>query len=133
MCSSDLHLAELADGKVREFELSPAEAGLECCSLADLKGGDPAYNAEAVRALLDGAPGPFRDFVLYNSAAALIVAGKADLLKDGVAQAARAIDDGAARATLDALIALTNTEPLAPEEDEAGEEDGGEDRAENRE
>lgn len=126
------HVAELADGKVREFELSPAEAGLECCSLADLKGGDPAYNAEAVRALLDGAPGPFRNFVLYNSAAALIVAGKADSLKDGVAQAARAIDDGAARATLDALVMLTNTEPPTPEEDEAGEEDGGEDRAENR-
>jgi anthranilate phosphoribosyltransferase len=63
--------------------------------------------------MLDGAPGPFRDIVLYSSAAALLVAGKADDLKSGVALAAEAVDSGAARRTLAQLVAITN-EPVAP-------------------
>ena len=65
-------------------------------------------NAKALTALLDGAPGPYRDVVLYNGAGALVVAGKAKSLTDGVALAADAIDAGRAKATLERLIAITN-------------------------
>ena len=102
------HVAELIDGAVRTFDVSPAEAGLGQCAPADLVGGTPAENAAAIRALLDGAPGPLRDVVLLNAAAALIVAGVAADLPAGVALAARAIDQGAAKAKLDSLVAITN-------------------------
>jgi len=113
------HVAELEAGKVRTFEVTPAEAGLETCSLADLKGGDPEENAKATIALLGGERTPFRDIVVYNSAAALIVAGKAQDLKAGAAMAAAAIDDGKARGVLDRLVDITNQEappesPKAP-------------------
>src|SRR5690606_23857613 len=85
-------VAELVDGEVRSFEVRPKDAGLPERSFDELKGGDAEFNAEAVRALLDGAPGAFRDFVLINSAAALIVAGKANGLRSGVDMAAAAID-----------------------------------------
>jgi len=102
-------VAELRDGEVRLFEVSPADAGLATASPADLKGGTPEDNATAMRVMLRGALGPFRDIVLYNAAAALMVADKADDLRDGVARAATAIDEGAAWATLEKLIAITNT------------------------
>ncbi len=105
------YVAELMDGEVRCFEVTPEDAGLSRAAPEDLKGGDPDTNAGAMRAMLDGEPGPFRDVVLYNSAAALIVAGKAGTLKDGVALAAAAIDEGKARATLDRLVAITNSGP----------------------
>ena len=77
----------------------------------DLKGGDATTNADALRALLDGLRGPYRDIVLLNSAAALIVAGQADDLASGVARAAAAIDGGAAKAVLGGLVAITNEAP----------------------
>ena len=83
-------------------------AGLATATLEDLRGGDAEHNARAMRALLDGAPGAFRDIVILGAAAALIVAGKAADLKDGAAQAADAIDSGRARDTLAQLIAITN-------------------------
>ena len=101
-------VAELKDGAVRTFEVSPDEAGIDLASPDDLKGGDPDTNAEALNAVLDGKPGPYRDVVLYNTAAALLIADKASDLKDGVAQATAAIDDGEARKTLDQLVAITN-------------------------
>ena len=73
------------------------------------KGGDGDQNAAAIEDLVDGKPGPYRDIVLFNAAASLIVAGKAFDLKDGVAQAARSIDDGAARAALDKMVDITNS------------------------
>ncbi|HEY0526579.1 MAG TPA: anthranilate phosphoribosyltransferase [Stellaceae bacterium] len=100
-------VAEWRDGEVATFEVEPDAAGLPRASLAALKGGDPAANAATMHALLDGAPGPIRDIVLLNAAAALVVAGKAETLRDGVAQAAQAIDSGAARHVLHRLIALT--------------------------
>ncbi len=103
------YVCQLADGKITEFEVSPADAGLPTVSPEDLKGGDPEANAEAIRELLAGVPGPYRDIVLYNAAASLIVAGAARDLKDGVALAAKSIDDGAARAALDKLVAITNS------------------------
>ncbi len=106
-------VAELKDGAVTTFEVTPADAGLATTTLEDLKGGDAEHNAQAMRRLFDGAPGPFRDIVVLGAAAALIVAGKAADLKDGAAQAAEAIDSGRARDTLTRLIAITNEAPPA--------------------
>jgi len=101
-------VAELKDGNVSTFEVSPEDAGLPTVSPEELKGGDGAHNAEALRAVMDGAEGPYRDVTLYNAAGALIVAGKAGDLKQGVGLAAAAIKDGKARAALDAMVAITN-------------------------
>jgi len=106
-------VAEWKDGKVTAFEVTPEEAGLPRATAAALKGGDPATNALAVNALLDGHPGAYRDIVLYNSAAALLVAGKAASLRAGVQMAADAIASGKARATLEKLVAITNSKPAA--------------------
>jgi len=100
-------VAELKDGVVNVFEVTPEDAGLPRASLDGLKGGDGAYNAQAIRALLDGAPGAFRDAVLLSSAAALIIAGQATDLRAGVARAAKAIDEGAARRALERLVEIT--------------------------
>jgi len=105
-------VAELKGGKVTSFEVTPEQAGLPRATLADIKGGDPTANAARLRALLEGEHGALRDIVLLNSAAALIVAGKARDLKEGVALAAKSIADGAARRALDRLIAITNDRPL---------------------
>lgn len=104
-------VAEWKDGKVTTFEITPEEAGLPRAKPADLKGGDSETNAEALRGLLKGDPSPYRDIVLLNAAAALIVAGKVETLTDGVGMAARLIDSGAAGKALDRLVAITN-EPL---------------------
>jgi anthranilate phosphoribosyltransferase len=106
-------VAEWKDGKVTSFEVAPDEVGLPRATPADLKGGDPATNALALNALLDGHPGAYRDVVLYNSAAALLIAGKAADLRAGVQMAAEAIDTGKARATLEKLVTITNAKPPA--------------------
>ncbi|PWE17230.1 anthranilate phosphoribosyltransferase [Marinicauda salina] len=101
-------VAELAhDGTIRRFTVTPEDAGLPRADLADLKGGDPETNARALFALLDGAPGAYRDIVLLNAAAALVLADRAGTLKEGAELAAAAIDDGRARAALDALARIT--------------------------
>jgi anthranilate phosphoribosyltransferase len=100
-------VAELQGGTVRCFEVTPEQAGLPRGRPEDLRGADAETNAQAIRALLTGAPGPFRDIVLLNAAAALVVAGRADDLRAGVAQAAQAIDSGAADAVLGRLVAIT--------------------------
>ena len=102
------YVAQLKDGRVDTFEVAPEDAGLPRATPQDLRGGTPEDNAKALTALLDGAPGPYRDVVLYNGAGALVVAGKAKALSDGVALAADAIDTGRAKATLERLIAITN-------------------------
>ncbi|MEX0808099.1 MAG: anthranilate phosphoribosyltransferase [Dongiaceae bacterium] len=102
------HVAELSGGQVRRFEVTPEEAGLPRATAADLKGGDAEANAAAIRALLGGQHGPYRDIVLLNAAAALLVAGKAPNLKAGVADAAKAIDSGGAKRALERLVAVTN-------------------------
>ncbi|PWC55819.1 anthranilate phosphoribosyltransferase [Azospirillum sp. TSO22-1] len=101
-------VAQLKDGDVTVFEVTPQDAGLSPANPTDLKGGDAQVNAEAMRALFDGAPGAYRDIVLLNAAAALIVGGKADDLKAGVRLARHAIDSGGARTTLQRLVAITN-------------------------
>ena len=103
------YVAALEGGKIREFEVSPADAGLEVCTPEALKGGDPVENAAAMRAMLGGEAGAYRDIALMNAAASLIVAGKADDLKSGVALAKTSIDSGDALACLEKLVAITNT------------------------
>ena len=106
-------VAELSDGAVRLFEITPEEAGLSRGNAADLRGGDPAHNAAALRAVLDGARTPYRDIALLNAAGALVVAGRAATLRDGAEMAARAVDDGRAVDTLRRLVAASNAEPAA--------------------
>jgi anthranilate phosphoribosyltransferase len=101
-------IAELKDATITEFEVTPEDADLPRATLADLKGGDATLNAAAIRDVLRGEPGPFRDIVLMNAGAALIVGGKAADLPDGVVRAAHAIDSGAAAQALDKLVAVTN-------------------------
>ena len=102
-------VAELREGTVDTFEVSPEDAGLPKANPDDLKGGDPELNAQAMKDMLAGGTGPFRDVVLYNAAAALMVADKAETLIQGVALAAAAIDGGKAMETLDKLVAVTNS------------------------
>ena len=104
-------VAELKPGgDITTYELSPSDAGLETASLDDLKGGEPEENAEAIRALLRGVTGPYRDIVLFNAGAALKLAGLAEDFTDGARQAARAIDDGRAAHALDRLAAASHGE-----------------------
>ncbi|WP_333795199.1 anthranilate phosphoribosyltransferase [Hyphomicrobium sp.] len=97
----------LEGGKITTFEVTPEEAGLQRVSLAELKGGDCTMNAQALRDLLSGAPGPYRDIVLLNTAAALIVSGRAETLIEGAGIAEEAIRSGRATAALNKLIAIS--------------------------
>ena len=104
-------VAALKDGAVREFEVVPEDAGLKRASLADLKGGDPTENAAALRRMLDGEPGAYRDIAVLNAAAALVVAEKApDLMTAGLLAEA-AIDNGAAKHALAKLVEISNSAP----------------------
>ncbi|WP_323006348.1 anthranilate phosphoribosyltransferase [Pseudorhodobacter sp.] len=102
-------VAALKDGAITEFEIHPEDAGLPVYPFEAIMGGSPAENATALRALLHGAAGAYRDAVLLNSAAALLVAGTASDLKSGVEMAKSSIDSGAARAKIDALIRITTS------------------------
>ena len=102
-------VAELKDGKVTSFEVNPEDAGLPIAATEELKGGDADYNADAIHIMLDGEASAYRDVVLYNAAAALNVADKVDNLKDGVAMAAKAVDSGKAKQTLEKLVEITNS------------------------
>jgi len=95
-------------GRLRHIEITPEDAGLPRARLDDLLGGEPAYNAQRLRELLAGGGGPYRDIVLLNSAAALIVADKVADLPTGVAAAAKAIDSGGAADVLKKLVAVSN-------------------------
>jgi anthranilate phosphoribosyltransferase len=103
-------VVELKGGALHAFELTPEAAGLPRAAPAALKGGDPAYNAKAIADVLDGAQGAYRDIGLMTTGAALVVAGKAGSIKEGVAMGDAAIRSGAARRTLDRLIAVSNSE-----------------------
>ncbi|MBX2805071.1 MAG: anthranilate phosphoribosyltransferase [Hyphomicrobiales bacterium] len=98
-------VVELKDGKLSSFEVTPEEIGLRRVKLDELLGGAPKESASSIRTLLDGQTGPFRDIVLLNAAAALIVAGKAENLKHGAEVASASIDEGKARTALERLIA----------------------------
>jgi anthranilate phosphoribosyltransferase len=107
-------VAEWREGRVRLFNITPEAVGLPRVDLADLRGGEPLHNAEALRVLLDGAAGPYRDIALLNAAAAFLVADVVETLHDGVALGAEAIDSGRARTALERLVAATHTpEPVS--------------------
>ncbi|WP_316168593.1 MULTISPECIES: anthranilate phosphoribosyltransferase [unclassified Bradyrhizobium] len=102
-------VAALENGNIRTFEVSPEEAELDRCGGDGLKGGDAAANAVALQSVLDGMPSPYRDVALLNAAAALVVAGRAKMLKEGVAIGKESLDSGAAAARLKQLIAVSNS------------------------
>lgn len=111
-------VAALENGEVSTFDVAPEDAGLERSAPEGIRGGDAEHNAEALKALLNGATGPYRDIVLLNAAAALIVADRATDLREGADLAAQQLDNGAAKAVLERLVAITNAPP-PKEEDEA--------------
>jgi anthranilate phosphoribosyltransferase len=102
-------VAALEKGEIRSFEVTPEEVGLKRVAGEALKGGDAAANALALRTVLDGLPSPYRDVALLNAAAALVVAGRAGDLKEGMALGRRSIDDGAAAERLKRLISVSNS------------------------
>ena len=104
-------VAEWRSGALRHFQVTPEAAGLARANPVDLRGGDAATNAAALAYLLEGQPGAYRDIVLLNAGAALVIAEKVKRLPDGVALAASVIDDGSARRTLERLVAITNEPP----------------------
>lgn len=97
------HVTALKDGAIHSFTVTPEEAGLPRAPIAAIKGGDAPFNAAALQSLLQGTPGPYRDTVLLNAAAALIVADRATTLREGVGLAIRSIDSGAAFGALEIL------------------------------
>ena len=102
-------ISELKDGHVTSFEITPEAVGLKRSSFEDLKGGDAAHNADALRHVLAGKPSAFRDAAVMTAAAALVVAGRADGLKQGIAAAQQAIDSGAAEKALATLVKVSNS------------------------
>jgi anthranilate phosphoribosyltransferase len=104
------HVAALEDGKIRTFDLTPKDFGVETVTINDLKGGDGVANAAALREVLSGRKNPYRDISLCNAAAALVVAGKAETLVDGMKIASASLDEGRAAAALDRLVAVSNEE-----------------------
>lgn len=103
-------VAALEDGAVRSFEITPEDVGLKRVPFDALKGGDAEENAAALRDVLAGTASPYRDIVLFNAAASLVVAGKAASLTDGVTMAADSIDSGKASAVLETLAVVSQRE-----------------------
>jgi anthranilate phosphoribosyltransferase len=99
-------VAEFREGQVRLFTVTPEAVGLPRAALAELTGGTPAENAQALRELLQGKPGPYRDIVLLNSAASFLVGEVVETLREGVELAAKVIDDGRAQRALDKLVEI---------------------------
>jgi anthranilate phosphoribosyltransferase len=106
--TGETHVAELANGRIRTFTLTPEEFGLSRHTKDELRGGDATYNAEALRNVLSGKAGAYRDTVLMNAGAGLVIAGRAATLKEGMDTAAAAIDAGKALAVLDRLVKVSN-------------------------
>ena len=102
-------VAALENGSIRSFEVSPEDVGLKRVAGEALKGGDAAANAFALRNVLSGLPSPYRDVALLNAAAALVVAGRAKDLKEGLALCTKSLDEGAAADRLKRLVAVSNS------------------------
>jgi anthranilate phosphoribosyltransferase len=107
--SGPTSVTALEDGEIKTFEIAPEELGLRKVKPEALRGGDAETNAKAVLGVLKGQPSAFRDVALLNAAAALVVAGKAKDLKDGLHAAAHSVDSGEAEGRLDRLIKVSNT------------------------
>lgn len=105
--AGDNQVVSLQDGRVQAFTITPEAAGLKRAPVSAIAGGGPAQNAAALRGLLQGALSPYRDTVILNAAAGLIVAGRVQEIRTGVTEAAACLDSGAALATLEALRRAT--------------------------
>jgi len=101
-------VAALENGKIKSFELSPSDFGVDTVELQAIKGGDGIVNAAALRDVLSGAKNAYRDIALANAAASLVIAGKAETLRDGMRLAAQSLDSGATAGALDKLVAVSN-------------------------
>jgi anthranilate phosphoribosyltransferase len=106
--SGKTKVAEVRDGKVRSYEVTPEEFGLQRAPLSSISGGDATTNAAIIREILDGVRSPRRDIILLNAAAALVASGKANSIAEGVPLASESLDSRAALKKLEALIAFTN-------------------------
>jgi len=102
-------VVELRHGAIRSFTIAPEDFGIARSDGAALKGGDAAQNAQAIRGLFEGVPGPYRDIVLLNTAAALVIAERAADMPSALVLAADALDTGKAKATLAGLVQITNS------------------------
>lgn len=98
-------IVRIGDGTTKTLRITPEDVGLDRHPLEALRGGDAAYNAAALRAMLKGAPGAYRDAVLLNAAAALMVAGRVESWEEGVEEAREVLDNGLANTLLDCWIA----------------------------
>lgn len=107
--TGETQVAEWRDGQIRLFTITPEAVGLPRAALADLTGGEPADNAQALRELLHGKAGAYRDTVLLNAAAAFLIGEKVETLREGVELAQKSIDEGLAQQALDRLVAATNS------------------------
>ncbi|MCR4282701.1 MAG: anthranilate phosphoribosyltransferase [Bauldia sp.] len=106
--AGETKVASVENGRVRVFTIRPEDAGLRRRSVEEIRGGDAAHNAEALRAVLGGGQSAYRDTVLLNAGAALVVAGKAKTVTEGALMAAASIDEGQARERLDRLVKVSN-------------------------
>jgi anthranilate phosphoribosyltransferase len=111
--TGETEVAEWRDGSLRLFTITPEAVGLPRAALADITGGDPAFNAAALTALLDGTKSAYRDIVMLNAAAAFLVADKVETLREGVELAGAVLDDGRAKTALAGLVAATNSETVS--------------------
>jgi anthranilate phosphoribosyltransferase len=107
--SGTTHVAALQGGHVRTFDINPEDVGLKRAKPEDLRGGDAEANATALMGVLKGNKGPYRDIAVLNAAAALVVAGRAKDLKEGVAAATKSIESGEAEGRLGRLVAVSNS------------------------
>ncbi len=110
--TTSTRIAEVRDGQVHTYEVTPEEFGFERAPLGDIAGGDAKDNAKAIRQILQGEKSARRDIVLLNAAAALVAAGQANTLATALPAAKEAIDSGAALAKLEALVKFTNESPV---------------------
>jgi len=111
--TGETEVAEWRDDALRLFTITPEAVGLPRAALADITGGDPAFNAAALTDLLNGKKSAYRDIVMLNAAAAFLVADKVETLREGVELAGAVLDDGRAKAALDGLVAATNAETVS--------------------
>ena len=103
------YVAEIKDGKIDTYQVTPAQFGLKCCDMKELQGGDGTVNAQITKDILSGKEqGPKRDIVLLNAGATLYIGGKAKDIAEGMKIAAETIDSGAAMKTLEAMVEITN-------------------------
>jgi anthranilate phosphoribosyltransferase len=107
-------VAEVRDGQVRTYEVTPEEFGLKRAPIESISGGDAAENARIIQEVLSGKKSPCRDVVLLNAGATLVAAGRANLLSEAMPMAAKSIDSGAARSKLESLVAFTQRHSASP-------------------